>query len=149
MRIKEICTREVVYCDRHTNLVEAAQLMRKDHVGDLLVVGEVAGEKFPVGIVTDRDIVVEVVAKQVDPATLRVGDIMGRKLVTIEETEDVFEALKRMHLNGVRRLPVVDKEGGLAGIVTVDDLFEALGLEMMELVRVISRERLREGQTRR
>jgi CBS domain-containing protein len=122
--------------------------MRKHHVGDLVVVEERGGLKQPVGIVTDRDIVVEVVAAGVNPDALKVGDIMGPEVATVRETEGLFEALRYMRDKGVRRMPVVDREGGLVGILTLDDLLSLLAEEMTELAKLVSHERQREATVR-
>jgi predicted transcriptional regulator len=122
--------------------------MRTHHVGDLVVVEAREGRKHPVGIVTDRDIVVEVVAAGVNPELLKVGDIMGPEVATVRESEGLFEALRYMRDKGVRRMPVVDAAGGLVGILTLDDLLGLLGEEMMELSRLVSNERQREASVR-
>lgn len=149
MPIGEICNREVVFAYRNTSIPETAQLMRNHHVGDLVVVDEKNGGRIPVGIVTDRDIIIELVAKGADVNTVTAGDIMSPELVTARESEGVFETIQLMRLKGVRRIPIVDAGGGLAGIVSVDDLFDLLAQEMNELARLISREQIRETKTRR
>ena len=126
MAVGEICNREVVIAKKALSVVDAAQLMRKHHVGDLVVVEERNGRRHPVGIVTDRDIVVEVVAAGVSPDALKVGDIMSPEVATVRESEGLFEALRHMRDKGVRRMPVVDREGGLVGILTLDDLLNLL-----------------------
>lgn len=148
MPIGEICNREVVIAEKSLPVIEAAQLMRAHHVGDLVVVEERAGRRHPVGIVTDRDIVVEVVAAGVDPDTLKLGDIMGAEVATVRESEGLFEALRYMRDRGVRRMPVVDQAGGLVGILTLDDLLSLLAEEMMELAKLVSHERQREAAAR-
>ena len=126
MAVGEICNREVVITEKSVSVVDAAKLMRSHHVGDLVVVEEKGGRKHPVGIVTDRDIVVEVVAAGVNADALKVGDIMGPEVATVRESEGLFEALRYMRDKGVRRMPVVDREGGLVGILTLDDLLSLL-----------------------
>ena len=148
MAVGEICNREVVITEKSVSVVDAAQLMRSHHVGDLVVVEEKGGRRHPVGIVTDRDIVVEVVAAGVNPDTLKVGDIMGPELATLRESEGLFEALRYMRDKGVRRMPVVDRDGGLVGILTLDDLLSLLAEEMTELAKLVSRERQREATLR-
>lgn len=105
MAIGEICNREVVVVTRETPVVEAAQLMRHHHVGDVVVVLEEAGLRTPVGILTDRDIVVEVVAAGLDPAGLKVGDIMAPDLATVREDTGVFEAIRYMRDKGCGACP--------------------------------------------
>jgi CBS domain-containing protein len=148
MAVGEICNREVVVTEKTVSVVEAAQLMRTHHVGDLIVVEEKGGRKLPVGIVTDRDIVVEVVAAAVNPEALKVGDIMGAEMATVLESEGLFEALRYMRDKGVRRMPVVDNSGGLAGILTLDDVLSLLAEEMTELAKLVSHERQREANIR-
>lgn len=149
MPVGEICNREVVIVTRQTPVIEAARLMRRYHVGDLVVVDELAGRRRPVGIVTDRDIVIEVVAMEVAPESLCVGDIMSTELATVRETEGVFETIRYMRDKGVRRMPVVDRDGWLQGIVTLDDLLALIAEEMGELARLIRREMHREQTTRK
>jgi CBS-domain-containing membrane protein len=148
MAVGEICNREVVFAEKTLSVREAAQLMRSYHVGDLVVVEEKDDRKHPVGIVTDRDIVVEVVAAGVNPEALTVADIMGPELATVQESEGVYEALYYMRSKGVRRMPVVGREGGLVGIVALDDLLGLLAEEMTELAKLVSHERKREATAR-
>ena len=148
MAVGEICNREVVIAEKALSVVDAAQLMRKHHVGDLVVVEEKDGRRHPVGIVTDRDIVVEVVAAEVNPDALKVGDIMAPEVPTVRESEGLFEALRYMRDKGVRRMPVVDREGALVGILTLDDLLSLLAEEMTELAKLVSHERQREATVR-
>lgn len=148
MAVGEICNREVVVTEKSLSVVEAAQLMRTHHVGDLVVVESKDGRRQPVGIVTDRDIVVEVVAAGVNPDALKVGDIMGPEVATVRESEGLFEALRHMRDKGVRRMPVVNREGALVGILTLDDLLELFAEEMTELAKLVSHERQREAAAR-
>jgi len=148
MAVSEICNREVVVAEKSVSVVDAAQLMRTHHVGDLGVVEEKGGRRQPAGIVTDRDIVVEVVAAGVNPDALKVSDIMGPEVATVRESEGLFEALRYMRDKGVRRMPVVDSTGGLVGILTLDDMLSLLAEEMTELAKLVSHERQREAITR-
>jgi len=149
MPIGDICVREVVTATRETTIQQAAQLMRENHVGDLLVVDQQNGVRTPVGIVTDRDIVISVVAMGLDPAVLSVGDIMGPDLETVDEDEGIFETLHQMREAGVRRVPVVGRTRELIGIVSTDDLVQLLADEMTEVAKLISREQRREMATRK
>jgi CBS domain-containing protein len=149
MHIGEIGTSQAVYCNRNTSVLEAAQLMRSHHVGDVVVIEQPNGERIPVGIVTDRDIVVIVIAEGLDPTSLLVADIMNTDLMTVGENEDVYETIERMRFKGIRRLPVVNNLGGLAGIVSVDDLVEFLAEEMTELSRISGRQQVQERQARK
>lgn len=149
MPIGDICVREVVTATKDTTVQQAAQLMRENHVGDLLIVEQNHGARRPIGIVTDRDIAVAVVALGLDPAALSVGEIMGPELKTVDEDEGIFETLHFMRDAGVRRVPVVDSENALVGVVSTDDIIQLLADEMTEVAKLISREQRREMVTRR
>jgi CBS domain-containing protein len=149
MNAGELCNREVVIAYRDTPLVEAARLMREHHVGSLVVVVNRLSERVPVGILTDRDIVVAVVAKEVDPRKLTVGDVAAAGLLAVHEKDGIPEALRMMRENGVRRLPVLTHSGALAGILTIDDLLELMAEELAGFARTIDRERVRETRARR
>jgi CBS domain-containing protein len=148
MRIGEICTAQPVTCKRDETVQAAALLMRKHHVGDLIVVDQPDGEHIPVGIVTDRDIVVSVVALGLDPASLLVGDMMSDDLLCTSEADDVYETIERMRVRGIRRVPVVNQAGGLIGVVSVDDLLEFLAEEMSELSRIGPHQQAHEKRAR-
>ncbi len=148
MPIGEICTREVVVASRDTSVLEAAQLMRQHHVGAVVVADAMNGKRKPVGMITDRDLVVEVLAPQVNASAVTVGDIMLPELNSIQENSGIFEAVQFMRAKGVRRLPVVDKQGWLIGIVSMDDLLALLAEEMNEMAGVISHEQSKETHTR-
>jgi CBS domain-containing protein len=136
MNISDICTPDAISCTRDETVQGAALLMRKHHVGDLVVVDRVDSTAIPVGIVTDRDIVVSVIALALDPASLLVGDIMSDDLLTCHEDDDVYQTIEHMRLRGIRRVPVVNHAGALTGIVSVDDLLEFLADEMGDLSRI-------------
>lgn len=148
MSVGEVCNRDVVVVKMGESALDAALLMRRFHVGDLVVVEEEGGQRIPVGILTDRDIVIEVVAEDVNSKDLTVGDIMSSDLVTVNEDEDVIDTVKMMRANGIRRVPVVDRDGVLVGIVTVDDLIELLAEVLDDLTTLISREQTHEKETR-
>lgn len=149
MPIGEFCNREVVIAERSTPVYEAARLMRQHHVGTIVIVEQAVGTRRPVGIVTDRDIVIEVVVNNLNPETVLVAEIMGDKLATVRERDGVFEAIHLMRQKGIRRIPVVDDEGALQGIVSVDDMVGLLAEEMAELSRLIGREQAREAEIRK
>jgi len=148
MQIGHICTTNTVTCLPETTIFEAAKMMRQYHVGTLIVVEEINGLRIPQGVVTDRDIVVIVLADGLDPKSIKVMDIMKTELMTALATEDIFETIERMRYKGVRRIPVVDKHGGLAGIVSVDDIWKFLAKEVTELSEVTTRQQTREKVSR-
>jgi len=150
MHIKEICSRVVVVAEPGTDLRDAARLMRDHHVGALVVVEGEDGHRRPIGIVTDRDIVVEVVAATgVNPEKLTVGDVMSSDLVVAREDVGVFEAVDLMQDRGARRLPVVDGEGRLVGIITLDDVLRMVAGELTALAIAAQRSFSREVHERR
>lgn len=144
MPIGDICVLGVVTCNRDTKIDEVAQLMRQHHVGDVVVIEESKGKQVPVGILTDRDIVTSVIALKLDPAMFSAGDLISRKIITVREDLGVFEAIQEMRRHGVRRMPVLDQEGTLVGIISIDDLFALLAEEMAELAKLISKEQVEE-----
>jgi CBS domain-containing protein len=148
MSIGDICNRDVVVIDKDASVQEAVRLMRQFHVGALVVCDEREGRRVPLGLLTDRDIVVEVLGEGVEIGSVMVGDIMGAKLLTARESDELWETLQRMRQAGVRRLPVVDELGSLQGIVTMDDVVELLADELAQLAKLVTREQAVE-KTRR
>jgi CBS domain-containing protein len=149
MPIGTIRNREVVTAHRGTKVSEAAQLMRKHHVGDVVVVDDIDGREVPCGIVTDRDIVITVIAQGVDPEGVVLGDMMSSDVVVGRETDGVADTIQVMRTKGVRRLPIVNALGTLVGIVTADDLLALLSDEMIALTTLVAREQRRELVLRR
>jgi len=148
MPIGEFCNREVVFALRNTSITEAAKLMRQYHVGDLVVVDVRDGNRVPVGIVTDRDIVIEVIATSLPLNEFTVGDIMSPQLISVHEKKGIVETIRIMRANGIRRLPVINQDGGLEGIVSADDILDLLAEEITELAKVAPREQVREARIR-
>lgn len=143
-----LCDRAPVTVPASTTIVSAAKLMRDRHVGTLIVVSS-GKSRRPLGIVTDRDLVVGVLAFDLDGTVFTVGDVMSRSLATLRETDGVEDAINRMRSKGVRRLPVVRATGGLLGIVALDDLLEHLAAQLNHVVEAIGQERQREVRTRK
>jgi len=147
MNVGTACTREVVTCLAATSLAEVANRMRDRHVGAVVVIDD-EQRRRPIGVVTDRDIVIEIVATGLDANTITAGDVMLDGLVTVTEDSGPLEAARAMRSRGVRRLPVVDGNGALAGIIALDDLVNLLSTEMGHLARLIERQPKREAQKR-
>ena len=126
----------------------AARLMRENHVGCLVVVDETAGQHIVVGVLTDRDIVTSVVAADLDPASLRVGEVMTTDLVTAREDDSLIDLMRSMRRKGVRRVPVVSGQGELRGVATLDDVLSILTEELSLLVAAIDSESERERRMR-
>lgn len=127
----DICTRVVAITYPSMALNEAARLMREHHVGSLVVVEErTLEDRFAVGMLTDRDIAMGVVAADRDPHGMRVGDLMSKGIVTAREEDSLADVLTTMRRKGVRRVPVVSPRGLLVGLVSLDDVLDVLAQEM-------------------
>ncbi|PLX84298.1 MAG: CBS domain-containing protein [Desulfuromonas sp.] len=148
MIVGEVCSREVVYVERDATILEAARVMRSNHVGDVVVADKKNGGCMPVGILTDRDIVIELLAAEVDLDSVSVGDAMSYELLMAREGDDLLETVKLMRNRGVRRVPVIDRGGLLVGIVSVDDVVELLSEQLTDLVKLVAVEERREREHR-
>ncbi len=149
MSAGEYCNREVVIVEKTESVRDAIELMRSNHVGDVIVVNKQNGSTKPLGILTDRDIVIEILAEDVDIDAVNIGDVMSYELVCVNEETSLMDAIKTMRSKGVRRLPVVDKEAGLVGILSADDVLELLAEQLTDLSALIAREISRERKSRR
>lgn len=149
MTTGEVCTHNVVVTREDENLVDAAKRMRMFHVGDLVVVHDGGDKRVPVGILTDRDIVLSAVASEAAHIhSLLVRDVMRSELVTARDHESLMEALKRMQAHGVRRLPIVSDDGALVGILALDDVVRAVSEELDALVSLMAAEHKHEQRFR-
>jgi CBS domain-containing protein len=144
----EICNRKVTVAHKSTALNEAARLMREQHVGSLVVVEETGDGLIVVGMLTDRDIVTAVVAKDVNPGHLRVDDVMGREVITARDDASVLDLLASMRRESVRRIPVVGPKGQLIGLVAADDPMGLIADELHTLVQALVSQPRREQQAR-
>lgn len=144
MNVGEVCKRNVVTVRPLDGLLSAARVMRTKHVGYLVVVepGKAEGSLTPVGVLTDRDMVVTVLAREVDPRSLTVGDVMTHNLVVARDDDRLGAALAEMRHIGVRRLPVVDARGALAGVLSLDDIIDSLANELRAVAGSIRAEQL-------
>jgi len=147
MTAGQFCIREVTTAERGMSITEAAKLMRDRHLGALVVV-ESSERPVPAGLVTDRDLVVEILGEEVAADAVTVGDIMTTDLVTAREEDSLWDTLQRMRSRGVRRVPVVDGGNFLAGILSADDILELLADELGSLSRLVRREIKREAEQR-
>ena len=148
MPIRECSNIGVVCCEANATIPEVAALMRKHHVGDVIVT-ENGEDRVPIGIVTDRDIVIETIALALDTKVFTAGDIMTAPIVTVYEEEGFVETLRIMRANKIRRMPVVTDTGALYGIVTADDVINLLVMELSLMTSAIIEQPLREGQLRK
>lgn len=148
MPIADICSRGVIIASPDDSLRSVAELMRQHHVGSVVITRDANGVVYPVGIITDRDIVLALVAKNVSPDAVSAGDVMSEPLETADENDEIWQVLERMRNRGVRRLPVVGLRGELIGIVSADDLLELVAEELVSLARIINREQRQEVSRR-
>jgi len=150
MKAGSICQRNVATARALDDLTSAAQIMREQHVGYLVVIEpEVVNTAArPIGVLTDRDIVVSVVARETDPRTLRVGDVMTQQPIVISEEASVETALEQMSRSGVRRLPVVGRRGELIGVLSLDEVLGVIAAEMQNVSGSLRNERQIEGAVR-
>lgn len=144
MTAGKYCNREVIITEPDTTIIEAAQLMRSYHVGTLVVVEKKGDESMPLGVVTDRDLVIEVLAQQVSPEGISVADIMSHDLVMVHENEGLLDTLEIMRVRGVRRVPVINDKGGLEGILSADDALGLINEATNHLIKLMRREVERE-----
>lgn len=148
MNTGKYCNHNVITARKDFSIPDAARLMRQHHVGSLVVV--TGNDEFkPVGILTDRDMVIEVLADDVSTSSVTVGDIMTPLPVVANENDDIVSALKIMEQHGVRRLPVTNNEGELVGILTSDDVLKVFYQGLGELVSLYKHEVKHEKQRRR
>ena len=132
----KVCTKPVVTAAATMTVAEAARVMRVKNVGTLVIVN--AGR--PIGVVTDRDIVLDVVAQGKDADAVRLGDVMRKKPAVIGADQGILDAVKMFAKTGVRRLPVVTKDGKMLGIIAMDDVLMLLGNEMGHVASALSAE---------
>ena len=148
MFVGEMCKRQVVICQPDDSIQIAAELMRDNHVGDVIVVEHKEGKHFPIGILTDRDIVIEVLAERVNLNDIAVKDVMSSELIRVKEDDYIIETIEQMRDKGIRRVPVVNREGNLEGILAVDDTIELVADLLSNLVKLFKHEFNREIKTR-
>lgn len=146
-RLKDFAIAAVVVAEPETTALTAAKLMRKHHVGALVVVDGLESSR-PVGIVTDRDLVLALMAEGLDPEVFTVGDIMSQELVVASPEMDAMDAVQLMRINRLRRIVIVDDAGRLVGIVTMEDLLELLTRELAALAVGVIGSRDREFEQR-
>jgi CBS domain-containing protein len=136
MGIGSLCRREIICVNPGTSVREAARLMGEKNIGSTIVVRE--GK--PIGILTDRDILLRVMNNGLDPEKTSVDEVMTQQIVTLREDIGLFEALQQIKGKGIRRFPIVDAKGNLQGIMTLDDILYLLGKEMSDVAIIIEKE---------
>ena len=150
MFIRDYCNRNVICCEPDAPIAEVAALMRRHHVGDVIVIGvQQQEQRVPIGIITDRDILVETIALDIEARLFTASDLMSTPLTTVQEDASRAEALGIMRGKRVRRLPVVNRAGGLFGMVTSDDLLNVLAGELSMLACLMTEQITTEGRLRK
>jgi len=144
MNVGKLCQTNLVTVRPFDELTAAAQLMREKHVGYLIVVEPAMqeGTMKPVGVLTDRDIVVGVIARDIDPRTLRVSDVMTRSPVVTAKSDTVQKAVQEMRRIGIRRIPVIGDRGELVGVLSLDEVIDALAVELQDVAGSIRSEQI-------
>lgn len=132
--LKDILNRNVITITPTAPVSEAAYLMMREEIGSLVVVDE---EMFPIGIITDRDMVISVIAEGKNPEEVVVEEVMTKNLVYVDEDTDIMDILSTLSEYSIRRMPVT-KDGKLTGIVSVDDLIVVIATELVDLAMALS-----------
>jgi len=148
MILEKIAHRNVVTIPQGASMEIAAKTMRDQHVGCVIVIEEKGLKKIPVGMITDRDIVVSTSAFGIAPKSVSVSDVMSATLVTARKNDSFNHVLMLMKEHGVKRIPIVDSEGALFGIVTTHELMGVLVDELNVLIQVTERQHQVESDRR-
>ena len=148
MSVATVCRRGIVCIEPGRSLREAAELMRSAHVGALVVVEREPEQRRPLGILTDRDIVVEAAAAGVDLDAVTAGDAMTPDPLTVAEEDDELRIIGQMRAHRVRRVPVVDSGGQAVAMLSADDLFDTLAEALSALAWLTMSEREQERERR-
>lgn len=146
--VRDVAVRLPVTAQPSETITDCAKRMHAEHVGCLVVVERTDGVEFPVGMLTDRDITIEVVAFGLDPNAMTAGDVMTEKPAVVEDDDDLLDALALMRERGARRLPVAGPDGALAGVIALDNLLEALAEQLDGIIGVLKAQQTRELRTR-
>jgi CBS domain-containing protein len=139
MSLESLCRREIVCVRTSDKVIAATRLMEEKNVGSVVVVSE----DKPVGIMTDRDVMIRLVNKGLDPEKIPVSDVMSVEIITLNQNTGLYDALEQIKesKSSVRRFPIVDENGSIKGIITLDDVVYLLGKEMSDVSSIIESER--------
>ena len=150
MLVRDYANLNVICCGPDTPIAEVASLMRRHHVGDVVVLdSQQEGARVPIGIITDRDILVETLSLDVDPKVFMASDLMSTPVTAIQEDASLSEALGIMRGKNIRRLPVVNRAGSLFGIITSDDVLNVISSELAMIAGLMVEQPAREGRLRK
>jgi CBS domain-containing protein len=148
MRVGDYCKHGVVTVSGTANVAEAARTMRDEHVGFLIVVDEGDPTRRPLGVITDRDIVLQICARDVDPKSVTAADIMSRQPLVATEADDLNEVLQAMRMAGFRRIPVLSASGTLTGVMAIDDAIDIVAGLLVDICGSIRNEQRQERRVR-
>lgn len=119
MSIKNLAKHKVISVNLEMNVDEIAKIMKEHNIGNVVVVNE---DNKPMGIITDRDIIIKVIADGINPAEIQAGYIMTSNILVLDEYTPIQQVLEMMSAKGVRRAPIINSYGILVGIISADDL---------------------------
>ena len=148
MKVDQYCKRSVTAINSSADISEAARLMREKHVGFLAVFKDGDAIRKPIGVLTDRDIVLQVTARDIDPHVVTVQDVMTREPMIANDNDEISDLVQGMRLAGIRRVPVVDARGALVGIIALDDLIDVIANLLGEVAGSIKSEQRQEWRAR-
>jgi CBS domain-containing protein len=142
--LDQLYEKDVVCLKASNTVFDAAKEMLENHVGDVVVVEEKNGKTVPVGMVTDRDIVISSIAKKLNPESVLLSEIMANNIVTASEEANLSDLIKCIYDEGVSRLPIVDSSGTLKGVLSSKRLFQYLAQGLCELSSLSVQQQQRE-----
>lgn len=140
MSIKEFYEQNVLTVAKDTSIVDVAKLMKSHNIGNVVVVDKKGSGASPVGIITDRDITIKIVADEVDLKQITVDEAMTEDLLILKDSQGLYEAIDMMCAKGVRRAPVVDAKKNIIGIATIDDLIVLIAEEFGSIAKLIRKQ---------
>lgn len=141
MFVGQYCDKKISTLTQDSSILDAAKVMRKNHVGEVIIVENKMGNTIPVGLITDRDIVVEILAMEIDIETINLGSVMCIELITVNYDSSLNKALEIMQHYGIRRAPVVGNDGGLIGIINIEAVIKVVSQDMAKILKLFNNER--------
>ena len=139
MRAIDLTQPFVVTADESTSLIDAAKMMRDEGVGDIVITQGIGRRQKPIGLITDRDIVVHAIACDLDLDSITVGDLRLRDLATVGPDADLTEVTAAMNRDAVRRV-LISEDSELRGLVSMDDVIGAVAELMNNLTAMLARQ---------
>jgi len=137
----EYCNRDVVFVGDSDYVTKAAELMRDNHITHVVVIQSKFGKNIPVGIISDRDIVIDFIASQVDIHNTPIKNLLKSNIVVVDEHDDLMVTIKRMRMSGLGRVIVVNSNGELIGVLSIDEIIGVISESIMDLEQIMIRDR--------